>query len=196
MYNYAFLYSYIHYCFIAKYIDLNSYDNVIEIGGGVGRQLEVIKKVHPHLNFYMIDMGCTLYACHQYLKSIFSDSIIDYRETADLKSISIDDSGKICFVGNWDLNKISPKGKTLGLGTAVFSLMRNETVSKYMSHLGNHCEAIYMMEPITDLTKKVYNMESSPSYETYTQLLSDSYYLAGVRCVHPLSQRKDFGKLK
>lgn len=193
-YSYILLTSYIHYCYCAQFIKFDEIDNIIEIGGGVGRQLEITKKFHPHLNFYMVDLGPTLYACHQYMSAIFPDSVIPYQQTRDKQKITIDGKGKIAFVGNWQLDKLKPQGTTLSFNTAVFCIMQEETVARYISYLQNHCDIFYLMEPRTDETKKIYNLPSAPTYNTYEKLFNQNFTILNRQeAFRPLSARRDFG---
>jgi putative sugar O-methyltransferase len=193
-YSYAFLYSYLHYAHCAQFVDFARIDNVVEIGGGVGRQLEVTKKLHPHLKFYMVDLGPTLYACHQYVSAVFPGSIVPYRATRDRATITLERPGDIAFVGNWQLDQLRPAGATLSFNTAVFCIMEPQVVTRYLSALKTFSDFIYLMEPKTDLCATIYNMPAAPTFRTYEEALAGDFTLVDRRpAVRPLNYRRDFG---
>ena len=76
------------YAFASKLIDFDSIHSILELGTGIGGQLEVIKKLHPDVNYYVFDITPMLYVCEQYLKSIFPSSVVSYRETRKMMKIS------------------------------------------------------------------------------------------------------------
>jgi putative sugar O-methyltransferase len=193
-YSYSFLYSYLHYAYAAQFVDFSALDNVIEIGPGVGRQVEVTKKLHPHLKFYLVDLGPTLYACNQYLSAAFPDSVLPYRTTREQDTITIDRPGGIAFIGNWQLERVRPLGRTLSFNTAVFCIMEPAVVTRYLSALRRFSDYIYMMEPRTDLCASIYHMPAAPTFRTYEEALERDFVVVNRQdAVWPLKYRRDFG---
>jgi len=81
IYTMSMLRYYIFYACCCKYVNFNSIESIMELGCGSGKQIEVIKKLHPKICFYLFDIPPQLYVCEQYLKAVFPNSVIGYRET-------------------------------------------------------------------------------------------------------------------
>ena len=193
-YSYVFLYSYIHYVYSSRFVDYAHIDNVIEIGPGAGRQVEIIKKFHPHLKFYLIDLGPTLYLCHQYLSSVFPDDIIPYTSTRGRDTISIEDPGKLAFIGNACIDNIVPVGDTISVSSAVFGLMPPTVAKRYLDRLSTVSNYIFMMESRGDESKGTYSLDASTCLEDFHRFLDEKFDLINHEpAFYPLSLREGFG---
>ena len=70
-YTTSYLNYYLDYAYCCRFVDFGNVATVAELGSGVGKQVEVLRKCHPHLCFYLFDIPPQLYVCHQYLSSVF-----------------------------------------------------------------------------------------------------------------------------
>lgn len=193
-YSYVFLYSYIHYVYSSRFVNYDDIDNVIEIGPGAGRQVEIIKKFHPHLTFYLVDLGPTLYVCHQYLASIFPDDIIPYMSTRGKGVISVEDPGKLAFIGNAYIDGIAPVGNTISVSSAVFGLMSPTVAKRYLDKLSAVSEYIFMMESRGDCSKGTYSLDASACLDDFHRFLDERFDLIDQEpAFYPLSVREGFG---
>ena len=196
-YSYYILYMYLQYVYCNKYLNFNEIENIIEIGPGAGRQVEVIRKLHPHIKFYLIDIGPTLYLCHQYLRSIFKKSFVTYDKITKQKKISLDNDGDIVCLGTWQLDKIEPIGKTLSFGATVFNLMDPIISKRYFDKLKQFSDYFYLLESFSNKPKDIYSLEGSTCFEDFESFLLDKYNLVNKsQAMKPLSFRKDFGELE
>ena len=193
-YSYAFLYYYIHYVYSSRFVNYDDIDNVIEIGPGAGRQVEIIKKFHPHLKFYLVDLGPTLYLCHQYLSSVFPDDIIPYTSTRGRDIVSIEDSGKLAFVGNACVDNIVPVGNTISVSSSVFGLMTPSVVKRYLDKLSTVSKYIMMVESRGDCSKGTYSLDDSACLDDFHSFLDERFDLIDQEpAFYPLSLREGFG---
>lgn len=131
-YTLSILNYYIYYAYCCQFIDFNSIDSMMEIGSGVGKQIEVIKKLHPQINFYILDIPPQLYVCEQYLTELFPNSVISYRKTRNMKRIERNEKGKIYIFGNWKIEELSNFNYDLFWNSASFQEMEPEIVLNYL----------------------------------------------------------------
>ena len=194
MYSYIFLYSYISYVYCSRFVDFSKIDNVIELGPGAGRQVEIIKKFHPDLNFYLVDLGPTLYLCYQYLGSIFGDEVVSYRHTRECELVQLTDKGQLAFVGNGDMHRVSPVGTSLSVCSAVLGLMNPRHAAKYLEQLSIYSDYIFMIESRGDDSKGTYSLDDSACLEDFQRILDGKYDLVHREVAfYPLSVREGFG---
>ena len=194
MYSYIFLYSYISYVYCSRFVDLHAIDNVVEIGPGAGRQVEIFKKFHPEMNFYLVDLAPTLYLCYQYLSSIFGDDVIPYRSTRNRELVQLTDKGQLAFVGNGDMDRVSPVGTTLSVCSAVLGLMSPMNAAKYLDQLTIYSDYIFMIESRGDDSKGTYSLDDSACLEDFKRMFDGKYDLVHREAAfYPLSVREGFG---
>lgn len=143
-YSHFFLQYYMRYAYVARFIDFGQIDNIVEIGSGAGNQVEVLKKLYPHLNFYLLDMPPYLYVCHQFLHYLFPEDCVDFRETTRGPIQARD--GQIVFLGNWRIGDINPKGRTLFWNSASFGEMEPDIVEHYMRSAREWSSAVYLYQ--------------------------------------------------
>ncbi len=193
-YSYVFLYYYINYVYCSRFVDFSRISNIIEIGPGAGRQVEVIKKFHPHLNFYLIDLGPSLYLCHQYLSAIFPDDVLHYQSTRDSESVSLGSTGQIAFVGNWSIDRVAPDGASLFISSSTLSLMKPQTASVYLNSISEYSDYIFMIESCRDDSIVTYSLEGSACLEDFHALLDNQFQLVDHEAAfYPLGVRDGFG---
>ncbi|MEE2767953.1 MAG: putative sugar O-methyltransferase [Actinomycetota bacterium] len=193
-YSYIFLYSYISYVYCSRFVDFDTIDNVIELGPGAGRQVEVIKKYHPKLNFYLVDLAPTLYLCYQYLSSIFTDDIVPYRSTREHDLIQLTDKQQLAFVGNGDIGRVSPVGTNLSICSAVLGLMSPINAAKYLDELSVYSDYIFMIESRGDDSKGTYSLDDSACLDDFERIFDGKYDLVHREAAfYPLSVREGFG---
>ena len=193
-YSYVFLYYYYNYVYCSRFIDFSTVSNVIEIGPGAGRQVEIIKKFHPHLNFYLVDLGPSLYLCHQYLKSMFPEDLISYESTRETNSVCIEGEGKIAFLGNANISNINPRGSTVFVSQSTLGLMTPNTAERYLDKCSSISDFIFMIESQRDDSRGTYTLEDSACLTDFHNLLDEKFLLIDQEpAFYPLSAREGFG---
>jgi len=59
-YSESFIYYYLRYCYCTLFTEFDEINVIAELGSGSGKQLELIKKLHPHITFLVkIHAFCT-----------------------------------------------------------------------------------------------------------------------------------------
>jgi putative sugar O-methyltransferase len=81
VYTMSLLSFYLNYVYCCKYINFDDVKIIVELGSGSGKQIEVIKKLHPDICFLLFDIPPQLYVCEQYLSSVFPDDVVSYKDT-------------------------------------------------------------------------------------------------------------------
>jgi putative sugar O-methyltransferase len=132
-YTTSFLNYYIQYAYCSRYVNFDRIDSICEIGGGSGKQIEVIRKLHPNITFYIFDIPPQLYVCQQYLSALFQDSVVSYRETRTMQSAP-KDKGRIFIFGNWKLPKLAELKYDLFWNSASFQEMEPDVVLNYLRY--------------------------------------------------------------
>ena len=126
---------YLNYAYCCKHMNFDSIETVAELGSGYGLKIEVLKKLHPHLCFYVFDLPTQLYVCEQYLSTLFPDSVKSYSETRLMKNIPKPQKGKIFFFGNWKISEIDNLNYDLFWNNASFQEMEPSVVLNYLKYI-------------------------------------------------------------
>lgn len=145
-YTHLFLLYYMRYAYLCPFLDFSKVDNVVELGSGAGNQIEVLKKLYPHLTIYLADLSPYLYVCHQFLKALFPDDVVDYRQTREKTEIAAPRPGSIVLTGSWNLGSFRPRGKTLFWNAASFGEMEPDVVGNYMAQVKPWSDAVYLYQ--------------------------------------------------
>ena len=117
-------------------MDFNNIGTVMELGSGSGKQIEVMKKLHPKLCFIVFDIPPQLYVCEQYLSALFPDSVVSYRDTREMSSLPDNREGKIFIFGNWKLPEVEGMTYDLFVNSASFQEMEPEVALNYLKYIG------------------------------------------------------------
>jgi putative sugar O-methyltransferase len=193
-YSYPVLYSYLHYVNCAQHVDFEEVENVVEIGPGAGRQVELIRRFHPNINFYLFDVAPTLYFCERFLSAAFPGAVVPYQDLRERAEISIDGTGKIACLGHWQIDGLRPIGRTLSFNTAVFCLMSPSHAERYFDHLMAYADSFYLMEPRRADCSEIYGLPESTCLEDLERFLDGGFDLLNCdRAVMPLGLKKGFG---
>jgi putative sugar O-methyltransferase len=146
MYTTSLLYYYLQYAYCCQFINFDSIKSLMEIGSGSGKQVEVIKKLHPHLTFYVFDIAPQLYVCEQYLSALFSGSVVSYRQTRKMTAALSQNEEKIFVFGNWKLPELSNFGYDLFWNSASFQEMEPEVVLNYLKFVNEQAQYAFLHE--------------------------------------------------
>jgi len=135
MYTNSLLNYYVNYAYCCKFMNFDSIHTIMEIGCGSGKQVEIIKKLHPHITFYLFDIPPQLYVAEQYLSALFSDSVVSYRKTRTMKSIPEKQKGKIFIFANWKIPELANLNYDLFWNSASFQEMEPHVVLNYLKYV-------------------------------------------------------------
>tara|TARA_B100001750_G_scaffold244558_1_gene262173 strand:- start:561 stop:1625 length:1065 start_codon:yes stop_codon:yes gene_type:complete len=98
---------YVEYAYCCEFMDFNSITTMLDFGGGSGRQIEVLRKLHPNICFYFVEIPPQLYVAEQYLSALFPDSVVSYRETRKMNKLPEPEPGKIYILNTWQISKLN-----------------------------------------------------------------------------------------
>lgn len=146
LYTYSFLYYFYRYAYVSRFVDLDTIDNIVEIGPGSGKQTEVTKKLHPHIRFYLLDLAPQLYVAGQFLKSVFPGRVVDYRTLRNEDDIELLDEGAVAMLGNWQVEHLAPQGRTLFWNAASFGEMEPHVVHNYLDIVSSFSDYVYLFQ--------------------------------------------------
>jgi putative sugar O-methyltransferase len=141
----AALYYYMRYAFVAGAVDLNTVDVVVELGSGSGKQVEVLKRLHPHLTFVLADLAPQLYVAERFLHAVFPDDCVSYDATRAAGRVEIR-PGKIHFVGNARVEDLEPDGRVLFWNCASFGEMEPDVVARYANVVSPWADWLYLCQ--------------------------------------------------
>jgi putative sugar O-methyltransferase len=122
---------------IAQHIDLNRISSMLEIGGGFGANVQILLQNYKNLKkvFYM-DMVPNLIVGTEYLKSLFGESVIEYRQLKSDEKIrfSSNDELEIICITPWQIEKIEGEIDYF-YNSHSFVEMPKVVVENYIKHM-------------------------------------------------------------
>lgn len=140
---------YIQYAYCCKFINFNSIDTIAEIGSGVGKQVEVIKKLHPKITFYLFDIPPQLYIAQQYLSELFPNSVIAYTKTRNMKQVSEASEGKIFIFEPYMIENLSNLTYDLFWNASSFQEIEPPNVLNYLKYVNQQTKKyVFLQEGI------------------------------------------------
>ena len=149
-YTYYWLRFYVRYSYVSQFF---KFDNkiIVELGSGSGKQAEMIKKAHPTTTILIFDIIPQLYIQNQYLKAVFPNDVVDYRETRELSSLKEIQKGKIYILSNSQFPLIKDIKADLFWNAASFQEMEPKIVENYLSIVQN-IPNVYLMQQMNGMT--------------------------------------------
>lgn len=133
-YTMSTIYYYMQYAYCCQFMDFESIDAMIEIGCGSGKQIEIIKKLHPHIKFLIFEIPPQLYVCEQYLSAVFPGSVISYKNNRVVRELPEMQDGNIFIFGNWQLPDLNLHCD-LFWNSASFQEMEPNVVLNYLKYI-------------------------------------------------------------
>jgi putative sugar O-methyltransferase len=142
------LYYYMRYAFVAEHLDLREIDVVVELGSGSGKQVEILKRLYPHLTFVLLDLAPQLYVAERFLTAAFPDDVVPYRATRDPGALAIQ-PGKIHFAGNHRIEDLDTSGRVLFWNAASMGEMEPDVVAHYGKAVTSIADWLYLCQCFT-----------------------------------------------
>lgn len=143
-YTMAILNYYLEYVFCSGFINFDDIKLYVELGSGAGKQVEVIKKLHPNIAFLLFDIPPQLYVCEQYLKAVFPGDVISYRDTYRLEQLDDIQPGKIYILGNHKFPLIEKLLVDLFWNSASMQEMEPPVVENYLRFVNPAAQNIFL----------------------------------------------------
>jgi putative sugar O-methyltransferase len=144
-YSRAYLDYYLSYAYCARFCDFEGVESIAELGSGGGKQIELLKKLHPHLTIFAFDIPPQLYVCEQYLKAVFPEAVVSYREARELSTLGDVPRGSIVILGSRQFPLIS-QGVDLFWNAASFQEMEPPIVANYLGFVDAHAGAAFLQQ--------------------------------------------------
>jgi putative sugar O-methyltransferase len=140
---------YLSYLYCSNFIDFQSVNTIVELGSGSGKQIEVLKNLHPDVCYVIFDIPPQLYVCEQYLKTVFPGSVVGYRETRNMRELPENRTGKIFLMANWDFPIVNDVEIDLFWNSASFQEMEPNVVSHYLASVNTSAKNVYLCEDLS-----------------------------------------------
>ena len=179
---------YMRYGYVGRHLDWNTVKVMAELGPGAGTQAEVIAQLHPGIALLLFDIPGPLYVCESYLKAVFGDRVVSYRENRDIKPGFRPEPGKIYMFGNWQLEILKAIELDLFWSAACLSATEPSVAENYLRIASaSGAPNIYLMENFAGLFTAAapgqYGVIEKTTMENYLKGLS-KYELVDKRPHH------------
>ena len=118
-----------------SHIDLNGINTVVELGGGLGRNVLMLAKLRPDATILCFDIMPQVYVANQYLKAVMPDRVVSIATGMDLKLADGDMSsikGKIVVLPAWKMPECQNVAIDLFWNAASFQEMEPDVVRNYL----------------------------------------------------------------
>ncbi len=131
----------LQYCVILAdfltFSPINDGDVVLELGTGMGRNVEVMAHLFPKSTFFVVDIPPQLYVANQYLQSVFGSRVVTYQDAVELfpddnNSLPEGLRGKIIILPTWRMPAWSKLKLDLFWNSASFQEMEPDVVKNYL----------------------------------------------------------------
>lgn len=173
-YSINFLTYYVRYCFAHQHIDFKGDEIVVELGSGSGRQLELLKKLHPGMTILCFDLPAQMYLCERYLtEALGKDAVVGTEVTLDWKDLSHLEKGRVHCFGNWQTPMVSALDFDVFWNAASFGEMEPSVVERYLSYVRGHARWVYLLQARQGKeTAGKIHVERKTTFEDYDRFLS------------------------
>lgn len=140
-YNFWSLNYYLRYAYVARFLNFDTISVVVELGSGAGRQVEILKKLHPHLTFLLFDVPPQLYVAERYLSTVFPSDCVSFRTATTVPRF---EPGRIYFFGAWEFPRIANLQVDLVWNAASLQEMPSSTVTSYLLEIRRRARYIFL----------------------------------------------------
>ena len=169
-YSLGLLSKFIQYIWLRQHVDFSKIDVVLEIGSGIGTNIELLLKLHPHLKVILIEIAPQLYFSQEYLAAIFGDEKgCRYSQMKGIKEINHKTLGKhmvFCLLPNM-IDRIKLEKIDLYFNSASMEEMDLTIVKNYIKYLNNfNTRFVYLMN-----SKKALQYEREAGHLGYDEYL-------------------------
>jgi len=137
---------YLQYAYMSRFIDFDRFGIIAELGSGMGRQTEIFAKLHPNSTHLLFDLPPQIYVAEQFLKAVFSDRVVSYRETRAWTSLDRLKPGKIHIFGNYQMPLLATSSIDLFWNSASFHEMEPDIVANYLRFVNASAKWAYLSE--------------------------------------------------
>ena len=126
--------SILEYYSIIEGVEFDKCKEILEIGGGYGRNAYMILKLHPHIKYLIVDIPPALYLAQRYLSTVFSDRKIfharDFKIFSEVENEIVQSS--IVFLFPHQLALLPEKRFDLTFNISSFGEMKTDQIENYL----------------------------------------------------------------
>jgi len=168
---------YMRYAYVGRFLDWGALKVLAELGPGVGTQTEVIAQLHPDIAILLFDIPPQIYVCESYLRSVFGDRVVSYRQNRDIRAGFRPQPGKIYIFGNWQWEVLKQVNFDLFWSAACLCATEPEVAEHYLGVINaSPARMAYLMENFQGLqnasTPGQHGVLRKTTMESYTRGLS------------------------
>jgi len=145
-YTMATFFYYLQYVYCCQFINFDDVQVYVELGSGMGKQVEVLKKLHPNICFLLFDIPPQLYVCERFLDTVFPGDVVSYQTTRDMSEPPAPQAGKIFMLGSWKFPLLNRAKIDLFWNAASFQEMEPDVVANYLSPINQRANAVFLHE--------------------------------------------------
>jgi putative sugar O-methyltransferase len=174
-YTISFLNKYLRYCFAQKYIGFKGNETIVELGSGSGHQVEVLKKLYPHLTILCFDLPGPLFLCEEYLtKALGERSVVGAEIILNFADLSFIEKGKVYMFGNWQFPLLKNYDFDIFWNAASFGEMEPHVVKNYLSYVSDNASFIYLLQAKKGKESFINaGVEKPITFEDYNKMLPE-----------------------
>jgi putative sugar O-methyltransferase len=145
-YTMATLFYYLHYVYCSQFVDFESVRTYAELGSGMGKQVEVLRKLHPRMCFLLFDIPPQLYVCERYLSTVFPGDVVSFEQTRTWTEPPDPVPGRIFMFGSWKFPILERAKVDLFWNAASFQEMEPDVVANYLRYVNQSAAAVFLHE--------------------------------------------------
>ena len=137
--------SLIEYYAMREHVPMEKLANVLEIGGGYGRNAFVTVTLHPHLKYFMVDIPPALYIAQRYLSSVFPDRRVFYaRDFSDFSNVKeAFNAAQFVFLLPHQMTLLPDNLIDMVINISSFGEMTKQQVDDYFFHINRVCRGYF-----------------------------------------------------
>ncbi|MFM9986263.1 MAG: putative sugar O-methyltransferase [Flavobacteriales bacterium] len=159
LYTFKALYYYQRYVYAQRFFNFEKIQTLVELGSGSGKSIEVLKKLYPNITYILFDISPQLYVCEQWLKEVFPNDVVSYRDCRNMTSLDNLQSGKIYVFGAWHFPLLKGQKVDLFWNCASFQEMEPDVVANYLSFVNDSAKEVFLLEKMNG--KEIAGQEGS-----------------------------------
>jgi putative sugar O-methyltransferase len=137
---------YMQYAFCCQFVDFDQLQLLVELGPGCGKQVEVLRRLHLRLTIVLFDVTPQLYVAEQYLKAVFGNEVVSYRDTRVGLGADMLRPGRVYICGAWAFPTIRKLSVDLFWNSASFQEMEPDVVATCLNSVRLSCQRVYLRQ--------------------------------------------------
>jgi putative sugar O-methyltransferase len=131
---------------VIKRLSAAEITSVLELGSGYGGQAEVFLRKNPKLRYVALDIPPWLYIAEIYLKALFPNEVMGYRETRQINDkthlLTMMKDRRIAIVPAWKWPFLADEFDLFWNSKSLQEM--NENADKYIANAINSCQHVFL----------------------------------------------------